>query len=244
MRYDKAGLAGFLTLIALWALLARGMSPLAMASPGEALLAAWRMVTDGRFLLQHLAVTVYRVLLALLAGSLAGFFLGLLAGSVPCVMGFLEPFRRVGTGIPGIVVAVLAMLWFGMGDAMAIFIGAVFIVPVVYINVAQSLRKGDASYLEMARVYRIPPGLRLRCIYAPMVGAALASSLIIGTGNCMRLVILAEVLGTGNGLGYVLSLARARLDMPGLYGSVLLCLAFVWCGELAFKKLLFRRFYV
>lgn len=243
MKPDKAAIAGFVALVALWALLAQRMSPLAMASPWDALLAAGRMLTDGRFLLRHLAVTAFRVLCALLAGSLTGFLLGVLAGSVPFVMRFLEPFRRVGTGIPGIVVAVLAMLWFGLGHAMAIFLGSVFIVPVVYVNVAESLRNGDAAYLEMARVYRIPPLLRLRFIYAPMVAGALASSLIIVTGNCMRLVILAEVLGAGNGLGYVLSLARARLDMPDLYAAVLLCLAFVWCGELAIKKLLFRRFY-
>ncbi len=244
MKFTKIGIAGTLALIFMWGVMAKQMSPLTMASPLEALETAAHMLTNRQFLMDHILVTLYRVLLALVVGSTTGFFLGLTAGNFPVLMEFLEPFRRVSTGIPGVVVAVLAMLWFGLGSTMAIFLGSVFIAPVVYINVAENIRQCDRVYMEMARIYRLSMSLRLRFIYIPMVAAALASSLVIVTGNSMRLVILAEVLGTGNGLGYILGLSRARLDMPTLYGCVLLCLIFVWGTEVVIKKLMSRWLHV
>ncbi|WP_321529886.1 ABC transporter permease subunit [uncultured Desulfuromonas sp.] len=236
-RYN---LLGTLALLALWWLLARMMPPLTMASPWTAITTALRLLGDAHFLTVHLAVTLTRVSCALVLGSLGGFILGLIAGSSARIMAFLEPFRRVLTGIPGIVVAVLAMLWFGLGSRMAIFIGSVFILPVVYLNIAESLRRGDRALLDVVTVYRLPLMLRIRYLYTPLIGAALASSLTLVIGNCMRLIILAEVLGAGEGLGYLLSLAKARLDMPMLYGTVLISLLFVWSGEMLVTRLLAR----
>ncbi len=240
MKDVELSVAGTAALIGLWHFLSLRVSPLVMASPVDAIGAAWKMLIDGQFFFQHTAATLWRVLLSLALGSLSGFFLGLAAGFFPAVLAFLEPLRRVITGIPGIVAAVLAMIWFGLGSAMAVFLGAVFIIPVVYLNVAEGIRQCDRTYLEMAAVYQLPATLRLRAIYMPMLGGALASSLVLVTGNSLRLVIMAEVLGADNGLGFVLGISRARLNMPDLYGCVLLCLLFVWGVELTIRKVLFR----
>jgi NitT/TauT family transport system permease protein len=234
-------LIGGAALIGLWQTASVFMSDITMASPVEAFGAAWRMICDPVFLKEHLSISIMRTVLALMLGSLCGFFLGVLAGRFEPVMDFLEPSRRLMTSIPAVVATVLAMLWFGMGSVMVIVLSTVFIVPTVYVNIAESMVKCDKTYTEMAFVYRFSSLMRLKYIYLPAVYAALTASLVVTTGNSMRLVILAEVMGAGEGLGYVLGISRARLDMPTLYGCVLISFGFVWLGENIIRRILRRR---
>lgn len=229
--------AGVLFVLLLWQTASARMNEITMASPRAAFLAAASMLTDREFLTRHLAVTMIRATVSLAAGTATGFFLGLFAGRFAGFAAFFEPMRRVLTSIPGIVAAVLAMLWFGLGSTMVIALNTVFIIPVVYLQVAESIRACDRTYIEMAQVYRLSIRERIAHIYFPTVYTALTAALILVTGNSMRLVVLAEVLGTSEGLGFILSIARAQLDMPTLYGCVLISFGFVWGGELFIRTL-------
>ena len=51
-------------------------------------------------------------------------------------------------------------------------------------------------------------------IFRPIAGH-LASSLMVIVGTGVRIVILAEVLGTTEGIGYALSLSRTKSRYPG-----------------------------
>lgn len=232
--------AGAVFVLLLWKTASAVSGELTIADPFSSFAAALSMLSDPDFLKDHLAVTVLRVITALLAGVCAGFLLGAAAGRYPLIRAFLEPLRRVLSTIPGVVAAVLAMLWFGLGSSMVIFLNTIFVAPVVYINVVESISRCDTAYLEAAQIYELSAAERLRHIYVPVIYSALSASLVVVTGNSMRLTVLAEVLGTGEGLGYILGISRARLDMPTLYGCVLICFLFVWLGEVVIKKLLFR----
>ncbi|ADD68839.1 binding-protein-dependent transport systems inner membrane component [Denitrovibrio acetiphilus DSM 12809] len=236
----KIQTAGIIFVLLLWQTASVLSGEFAVASPFSAFPVAFRMITDFSFLKNHMLITAVRVISALVLGSVTGFILGIFAGKYPLIMQFIEPMRRVLTTIPGIVAAVLAMLWLGLGSAMVIFLNSMFIIPVVYINVAESINKCDNTYIEMADVYQLSTLSRIKNIYIPIVSSALSAALVLVTGNSMRMTVLAEVLGTGEGLGFVLGISRARLDMPSLYGCVLISFAFVWAGEILIKLVIQR----
>jgi len=235
-----ARLAGVVSLVAVWHVTSMFSSEIVIASPYLSLVRAVEMLSDISFWDKHMFVTLYRVVVSLLIGSFAGFILGVFAGRYSVVRSFFEPFRRTLTTIPGIVAAVLAMLWFGLGSIMVIFLNSIFIIPVVYLNIAESISRCDKSYMEIAQVYALTNYQKLKNIFLPTVGGALKASLMVVTGNSMRLVVLGELLGAGDGLGYVLGISRARLDMPSLYGCVLICFIFVLSGEWIIKAALGR----
>lgn len=207
-----------------WELLARHSSGLVIAGPGETLAALARLLRDQEFLARHLAPTLQRIGLALCFGVGGGTALGLLAGFVEPLRLVLAPARWILTSIPGVIIVVVFMLWFGMGTTMVVTITATMIAPIIYVNVADGMLGVDRNLLEMARVYRMPLPMRLARIHAMALAGPLLSGVVIATGNTIRLVVLAEMLGANEGLGHALAIARTNLQTDELYALTLLAM--------------------
>jgi len=88
----------------------------------------------------------------------------------------------------------------------------------------------------MSRLYRFGPWLTVRHVYIPAITAPLVSALVLAVGMAVRIVILAEVMGTSDGIGHALSLARSSLDIPALYAWVVVSIAIVGVIEYGILK--------
>lgn len=217
-------LLGLVLLVLGWELLARNFSGLVVAGPEETLSALFRLFGNRTFLTTHLAPTLERIGMALCFGIGSGALLGILAGFVEPVRLMLAPARWILMSIPGVIIVVVFMLWFGMGTTMVVCITATMVAPVVYVNVADGMMSVDRNLLEMARVYRLPLHMRLGRIYIMALAGPLLSGTVIATGNGIRLVVLAEMLGAHQGIGHALSIARANLQTDELYALTLLAM--------------------
>ncbi len=230
-----AGL-GILGLFLAWHQASWAFSGLVVPGPWETLEAGARLLSDTGFRDGHLWVSLRRMGLALGAGILAGGFLGLMAGLVPQVRALVEPVRWILTTVPGVVIVIVFMLWFGMGDVMVISIAASMGAPIIFVNLADALGRVDRHLLEMARVYRFSLKMRLVKVYAMAVAGPFFSALVIAGGNIVRVSVLAEVMGADKGIGHCMSLARTRLDTPELYALALISM----CVAAAVEFFLFR----
>jgi NitT/TauT family transport system permease protein len=199
------------------------VNPVIIASPAATLSALGELASSG-VLFTQLLVTLERLVLGLLIGGALGLGLGVLAGLSPQVRSFLEPFRWVGMTIPAVVVALVAMLWFGLGNRQVIFLVAVIISPTIYVNVVEGIRAIDSRLVEMAHVYRLPRRLMLTEVYLPGIGSPLVAGLTLATGIGVRAVILGEVLGAQNGVGHGFQRALSFLNTPELFAWVLVAL--------------------
>jgi NitT/TauT family transport system permease protein len=231
-RTDLASALGFLLALLLWEWAARATSGLAVAAPLDTLHALAGLCFEPGFLRRHLAISLMRTAGGLGIGIGSGLALGTLAGSWPPLRRVFAPFRWALTSIPGVVVVMLAMLWLGLGSAMVTAIVALMSAPTVYVAVLEGLSAVDADLLEMASLYRLPTRLRLGTLYLRALAAPLLSAAVLALGGAMRVVVLAEALGAGEGLGHLLSVARANLDTPRLYALALLSMAVVGLAEL------------
>lgn len=219
----------------LWHIASLRIHAIVLASPADTFRAVVRLAGTGRFW-SHLWASFQRIVAGIALGGFAGFALGIVAGLVGWVRYVLEPLRWLLMSIPAVVVVVIAMLWFGMGSAMVVFITALLLSPIVYINTVRGFEMVDRDIIEMARIYRFPRDLTIRHIYVPAVAGHVASSLIVATGIGVRIVILAEVMGASEGIGHALSLTRSTLEIPDLYAWVAVCIAIVGLIEYAVLK--------
>jgi NitT/TauT family transport system permease protein len=227
--------AGVIILVALWHIVSLHVNSVVLASPSSTFAALIGLMGTGRFWMQ-LAVSFQRVVAGMLLGGFAGFVLGLAAGLNSTVRWLLEPLRWTLMSVPAVVVVVMAMLWFGLGSTMVISITALLVSPIVYIGILGGLDMVDDRIVEMARVYHISRVLALRYIYIPAVAGPLASSLAVATGMGVRIVILAEVMGTATGIGSALAITRSTLEVPELYAWVLVSIGIVAVIEYAVLK--------
>jgi NitT/TauT family transport system permease protein len=123
-----------------------------------------------------------------------------------------------------VVLVVVSMIWFGMGSVQTIFVTALLILPIIYVNTTAGIQAIDARILEMGRVYGAGTWLLLREVYLPGLGGPVLAGLTLAAGIGIRIVVLAELLGAYSGIGYSFSLARTNLDTPALFAWIVVCL--------------------
>lgn len=231
---------GILLIFAGWELAARMMGPMLMATPLEALRSITLLADDPGFWTDSID-SLTRIAIGVGTGCAIGFILGVLAGHDARLRGLLEPLRWLLMAIPPVVVVVLAMLWFGLGSGMVIFITILMMAPGMYVNTVKGMRMIDANLLEMGQVYRFSAWTRLRHIYLPALAAPLTAALLIAACGGVRLVVMAEVLGAESGVGYALANARSTFDSGRLYAWVLLILGLVALLEFLLLQPIQRR---
>lgn len=232
--------AGVLLLLAGWQATALWLGPMLMATPLQAVAALGPMMASAAFW-QDAGITLLRIAAGVGMGAAIGLALGLMAGVSPRLRGLLEPLRWLLMAVPPIVVVLLAMLWFGLGSSMVVFITVLMLAPGIYVNVVKGMLAIDRQLLEMAHVYRYTRLQRLLHLYLPSLAAPLSAALLIAACSGVRLVVMAEVLGADRGAGYALSNARSTFDSGPLYAWVLLTILLVALLEFALLQPLQRR---
>lgn len=179
-----------------------------------------------------MAMTFKRLIVGISIGSVAGLGLGFLAGLHEGVRRMLEPMRWVAMTIPPAVIAIIGMLWFGMGSTQVIVMVTVVVTPLTYVNALEGLRAIDVKILEMGKTFRLPRRMLLADIYLPGIGSAVMAGLTLTAGLGVRLVVLAELMGARSGIGHSFSRAWRALDVPELFAWVVLSLLLMGVLEL------------
>ena len=174
-------------------------------------------------------------------GTGLGWIVGLLAGLEPRLRSFLEPVRWVGMTIRAVIIAVMALLWFGLGDFTVIFVVALITAPSMYVNTMAGVLAIDPRLVEMGRVYRFSRRLMLTEIYLPGSASPALAGLTLATGIGVRAVILAEVLGAVSGIGHSFNRAKSYLETPEVFAWIVLLLVLMALLEFGILRPLRRR---
>jgi len=161
----------------------------------------------------ELAITARRAMSGLLLAILVGSALGMAAGLSPTASMMARPIVTVVLGTPPIAWLVLAMLWFGANDGTPVFTVFIACLPVVFVGALQGTRTLDRHLKDMATVFRLPWRMKLFDLYLPHVVSYLFPAWINALGTSWKVVVMAELLSSSNGIGAALAVSRSHLDM-------------------------------
>jgi len=205
-------LASLLLFVAVWEAIALAYGPLVLPDPAAAF---GRLIAlaDSGVAWPELAITARRAMTGLALAILAGSLLGLLAGLSMTASMMARPIVTVLLGTPPIAWLVLAMLWFGASDGTPVFTVFVACLPVVFVGALQGTRTLDHHLKDMATAFRLPWRMKLFDLYLPHVVSYLFPAWINALGNSWRVVVMAELLSSADGVGAALAVARSQLDM-------------------------------
>ena len=207
-------IASLLLLMAAWDALARHFGPLILPSPHETAAALQALAQGGDDWLRQLGITARRAFaglgLALALGSVAGVLVG---RSVTASM-MARPWVTVLLGTPPIAWLVMAMLWFGTGDGTPLFTVFVACFPVVFVAAMQGARTLDQRWHDLARALHLPWWMRVRDVNLPHLLSYLFPAWTVALGSAWKVVVMAELLASSDGVGAALASSRAPLDKP------------------------------
>lgn len=226
---------GVAVMLLVWQVLSVVLPRVIIASPADTFAALVSIAANGQ-LWRQFANSLVRLLIGLAGGAAVGIALGILAGLNSGLRSFLEPMRWGIMTIPVIIITVLAMLWFGIGSTQVVFVTAIITIPTNYVSTLEGMLAIDERIVEMSRVFRIPPALRLTQIYLPGIGSAVMAGLTLASGIAVRASILAEFIGAQNGIGHSLFLSWTFLDTPSLFAWIIVTFALLGLVEFGVLK--------
>lgn len=162
--------------------------------------------------LSELATTARRALLGFFLAIITGSVLGMFAGLSITASMMSRPIVTLLIGTPPIAWLVLALLWFGASDGTPLFTVFIAVLPIVFVSAMQGMRTLDGQLHDMARVFRLPGLMRFTDIYLPHMLSYLFPAWITALGVSWKVVVMAELLATSDGVGAALAVSRSHLD--------------------------------
>jgi NitT/TauT family transport system permease protein len=173
----------------------------------------------------HMAVTVIRIGfgfgIAFIVGSLLGILVFIKKWSLS-----VNAFMSALNVLPGMVLGVIFLLVFGIGNATPIALIAFLTLPTVTINTVNGLAKRDLTLEQYLTSINAQRGHFIKYLYLPALVPTLLSNLSIGMGLAIKVVLMGEFIGSQDGLGYLLNTARITFDMKAVFFYLVILLLF------------------
>jgi NitT/TauT family transport system permease protein len=206
-------IASILLFIALWDAGNQIYGDLVLPSPLETFKTLHVMLNDDN-VIAEIETTLYRSSVGFGISLLFGTTLGLLAGFFATASMMSRPIVTILVGMPPIAWIVLAMIWFGMGDETVIFTVIVASFPIIFVGALQGTRTLDGNLKEMAKSFNFPWHMKFLDVYFPHIFSYVFPAWVSALGMAWKIVIMAELLATSDGIGASLATARSQLDTP------------------------------
>ena len=169
----------------------------------------------------NLGVTLARVAASFLIAMTLGTVLGLLMGRHRSVDRLGDPWLVVLLNLPALVIIVLAYIWAGLTETAAIAAVALNKLPIATVTVREGARSLDAGLDDMAQVFRMGPWVRLRHVVFPQLAPYLAAAARSGLSLVWKIVLIVELLGRPNGVGFEIGIAFQLFDVTRILAYAL-----------------------
>ena len=209
--------AGF---VLMWFVAAEFAQSGLLPGPGAVMEYIYEETVHGN-LLAELGITLWRVIAAFFVAMVIGSAVGLIMGEMPAVNRVLDPWLIVLLNLPALVIIILAYVWFGLNEAAAIGAVALNKIPNVIVTVREGARSLDPGLNEMARAYRMTPWSRFRNVTLPQLQPYFATASRTGISLIWKIVLVVELLGRPNGVGFELHLNFQLFNVTAILGYTL-----------------------
>lgn len=214
-------LASVFLFLALWQFANQIYGDLVLSSVEDTFISLYNAFVHSN-LTENFIITLRRVFFGWSISLLIGTFLGLLAGFYVSASVMSRPIVSIFMGMPPIAWIVLAMIWFGFGDKTIIFTVVVASFPIFFVGALQGMRTLEGELYEMSKSFGFNFWLRFKEIYVPHLFSYLFPSWVSALAMSWKIVVMAELLSSDNGLGAELAIARSQLDTPYALALVVL----------------------
>jgi NitT/TauT family transport system permease protein len=207
-------LLAVLSVIAVWWLLYL-IYPRLLPSPVSTMREAVRLVSDGTFFFH-----MYQSLRRVFVGSLVAMFLsvgvGIYMGTVVMGERFFQPLVVLGLTIPGLMWALIAVMLFGINEWSPYFAVTVTIFPMLVINIWAGVKALDKELIDMSRVFHFSPWMKISQVIIPQLLPNIFAATRYGLGLAWKVVVVVEMFGTSNGVGYQVMKSYQVFNMEGV----------------------------
>ncbi|HWO43683.1 MAG TPA: ABC transporter permease [Candidatus Eisenbacteria bacterium] len=209
-------------LLIAWEVTARlgAVNPLIMPAPSRIFVTFLSLIVSGQIPRQILislerAATGY--LLAALVCIPAGVLMGLFERVYRALVVVVEMLRPV----PPPVVIPVALLFFGLEDAMKIFVIFFSCAWPILLNTLDGVKSIDPVLLNTARTFGLSRWRAVRQVVLPAASPQILTGLRVSLPITLILVVISEMVGSTDGIGYFILDSQRRFRVSQMYAGML-----------------------
>ena len=122
----------------------------------------------------------------------------------------------IALNIPALVTIILCYVWLGLTEVAAIIAVSVNKIPTVVVTLREGVRALDSKLDEVAALYRLPKSRRLIYVHFPQLYPYLMVAARSGLALIWKIVLVVELLGRSDGVGFQLGIYFQFFDITGI----------------------------
>ena len=195
----------------------------------------WRELRSGQ-LPYHLGITLLRLTVSFFIAMLLGCAIGILLGRHQKLDDFFDNWLIIFLNIPALVTIILCYVWFGLVESAAILAVVINKLPNVAVTIREGTRALNKDLLEMARCYHFSYRKTLVHVIWPQLHPFFMGAARSGIALIWKIVLVVELLGRSNGMGYQLHLFFQLFDVAGILAYTIAFVAVIQLIELLILK--------
>ena len=195
--------------------------------PPEVVLAMMIEEAQSGDLFRHMGATLARVAAAFVLAMGIGTAIGIALGRTAAANRFFDPWLIFALNMPALVTIVLCYVWFGLTEAAAVLAVAINKIPNVAVTIREGTRAMDPGFDEVAQVFRIGAITRLKAIIYPQLEPYIAAAVRSGLALIWKIVLVVELLGRSNGVGFQIQLYFQNFDIARILAYAIAFVAVV-----------------
>ncbi|HET7413557.1 MAG TPA: ABC transporter permease [Pararhizobium sp.] len=230
------GVSFFVIFVAFWTWMTLGgyVSRVFLANPWSMLEDGWRLLVEDNFAFD-IGVTMWRVFGGFILAAVIAVPLGIAMGAWKPVEALLEPFVSFARYLPASAFIPLLILWAGVGEVeklLVIFFGTVFqLILIIAVSVGSTRR----DLVEAAYTLGSSNNGIVKRVVIPANAPEIAETLRLVLGWAWTYVIVAELIGSSSGIGYMIINSQSRLATGQIIFGIIIIGIIGLVSDIAFK---------
>ena len=189
--------------------------PRLLPSPMSTVNEAIRLITDGSFFF-HMSQSLRRVFVGATVAMIFSVAVGIYMGTVRMGEHFFQPLVVLGLTIPGLMWALIAVMLFGINEFASYFAVAVTTFPMLVINIWAGVKSLDKELMDMSHVFHFTKTMKITQVILPQLVSNIFAATRYGLGLAWKVVVVVEMFGTSNGVGYQVMKSYQVFNMEGV----------------------------
>jgi len=198
-----------------WQILALTLNTAVLPSPLLVLETLIAALQTGE-LQHHLSITLYRLAISFFLAMTLGIAIGLILGRYKQTNTFFDSWLIILLNIPALVTIILCYIWFGLIETAAIFAVVLNKLPNVIVTIREGARNLDEDLIDMAKAFHFGKVKTVRHVILPQLYPYIMASARTGLALIWKIVLVVELLGRSDGMGYQIHLFFQLFDITSI----------------------------
>ncbi len=224
-----------LAFLAVWQGLAIYLDSNTLPSPEMVAKVFWQSCRSGQ-LPFHLGVTLLRLVVSFTIAMFLGCAIGIILGRNKKMDAFFDNWLVIFLNIPALVTIILCYVWFGLVESAAILAVVINKLPNVIVTIREGTRTLDQDLLDMARCFHFSKRKTLAHVIWPQLHPFVMGATRSGLALIWKIILVVELLGRSNGMGYQLHLFFQLFDVAGILAYTVAFVSVIQLIELLILK--------